>query len=99
MSTATPSAALLKSFGWKIGMIILCKHWSGGASFGSRELPLCRASATSFLHRRFRSGLSLKCQHPSGVLHRQCAYLVQLLDFRILKSDPRRVDIVTQLIH
>src|SRR5580693_2097637 len=98
-SAAKPSAAFLKSFDRNMGMIILCKHWSAVASLGSRALLLCRASATSLLHRRLGSGLSLKCQHPSGVLHRQCADLVQLLDFRIVKSDPCRIDIVPQLIH
>src|ERR1700733_15189019 len=99
MSTATPSAALFKSFDWKIGITILYKNWSATASLGSSELILCRASATSLLHRRLGSGLSLKRRHPSGVLPRQCAYLVQLLDFRIVEPDPRRVDIVPQLIH
>src|ERR1700761_4086150 len=104
MSTSAPSAVLLKSlnltrFEWSIGMTFLCRCWRGAASIGSSPLFVCRASATSFLHGRLGTGLRLKRQHPTGILRRQGTDLVQLLDFRSVKLDPGRADIVPQLIH
>src|SRR5258708_31764542 len=98
MSSA-PSAARLKASDWNNGMTILCRHWRGALVIWFTGARFCRVSATSLLHRRLGTGLSLIGQHPPWVFHRQCADFVQLLDFRIVESNSRRVNIVAQLIH
>src|SRR5260221_7855297 len=98
-AASAASAARLKAFDWNNGMTILCRHWSGALVIWFTGARFCRVSATSLLHRRLGTGLSLIGQHPPRVFHRQCADLIQLLDFRIVESNPRRVNIVPQLIH
>src|SRR6267142_6697850 len=98
MSSA-PSQARLKASNWNNGMSILCRTLESARVIWFIGARFCRVSATSFLHRRLGACLSLIGQHPPRVFHRQCADLVQLLDFRIVESNLRRANIVAQLIH
>src|SRR5580704_2179446 len=98
--SSTPSAARLtaserlRASDWNNGMTILCRHWSGARRIWFTGARFCRVSATSLLHRRLGTGLSLIRQQPPRVLHRHGAEFVQLLDLRILESNSCRVNIV-----